>query len=110
MKLPNRKNVFIPKEKLTEYLLSETHSKGKLKAKFFRGAGFNNNNVSSLEKSLIKIVMTQEVNNIVESIHGIKYVVRGDIKTPSGKIIRICTIWIVEPDQKFPRFVTAYPV
>ena len=45
MKLPNRENAYIPPRKLTEYLLSETHSIGKSKAKFFRAIGFDEENV-----------------------------------------------------------------
>jgi len=51
MKLPNGKRAYIPKEKLTDYILSETHAGGKSKAKFFRSVGFNETNTSVLEKS-----------------------------------------------------------
>ena len=110
MKLPFGKKARIPKEKITGYIPSETHSKGKIKAKFFRHYGFDESNVTLLEKSLIKIASTQETSNIVESDHGTKYVIKGKIKTPSGKIIQVRTIWIIEPNQEVPRFVTAYPV
>lgn len=110
MKLPHRKNAYIPKEKLTDYILSETHADGKLKAKLFRKFGFNETNVSLLEKSLLNIAYTQKVKDIVESIHGTKYVIDGKIKTPSGKILKIRTVWILEPNKNAPRFVTTYPV
>lgn len=110
MKLPFRENAYIPKEKLTDYLLSETHADGKLKAKLFRKVGFNETNVSLLEKSLLNLAYTQEVRNIVESIHGIKYVIDGEIKTPGGKILKVRTVWILEANKNAPRFVTAYPV
>ena len=45
MKLAYRKKAHIPIEKLTEYILSETHTVGRLKAKFFRAAGFDQSNV-----------------------------------------------------------------
>jgi len=41
MKLPQGKNALIPEEKLTDYILSETNSTGKFKAKLFRKLGFN---------------------------------------------------------------------
>lgn len=44
MKLLNGNNPFISREKLTNYVLSETHATGKFKAKYFRGLGFNENN------------------------------------------------------------------
>lgn len=110
MKLPLRKNAYIPREKLTDYILSETHADGKLKAKLFRKFGFNETNISLLEKSLLNIAYTQEVKDIVESIHGTKYVIDGKITTPSGKILKIRTVWILESNKNAPRFVTTYPV
>lgn len=110
MKLPYRTKAYISMEKLTQYLLSETHADGKLKAKLFRKFGFNEANASLLEKLLLNIAYTQKVGNIVESIHGIKYVIDGKIKTPSGKILEVRTIWILEPNKNIPRFVTTYPV
>ncbi len=110
MKLPYRKNAIVPLEKLTEYILSEIHVVGKLKAKFFRAAGFNETNVSILEKSLINIALTEKVKDIVVSVHGKKYIVDGKIQTPNGKIIQLRTVWILEPNQKTPRFITTYPV
>lgn len=110
MKLPFKEKAYIPKEKLTDYILSETHVGGKSKAKFFRSVGFNENNTSLLEKSLLNIAITQEVKNISESIHGVKYVIEGKIRTPAKGLVQIRTIWILEPNQKVPRFVTAYPV
>lgn len=110
MKLPNGKYAVVSKEKLTDYLLSEFHPGGKSKAKFFKAFGFTENNVTLLEKSLLKIARTQDVKTITESIHGRKYIIDGKIKTPNKRVIRIRTIWIVEPDQNKPRFITAYPV
>jgi len=72
MKLPYRKKAHIPIEKLTEYILSETHTVGKLKAKFFRSAGFKETNVSILKESLLTIAHTQEVKKVVTSSHGKK--------------------------------------
>ncbi len=110
MKLPFHKNAYIQKEKLTEYILSETHTVGRLKAKFFRAAGFNESNVSILKESLLKIAHSQKVKEVKISEHGKKYVIDGQVKAPSGKVLSIRTIWIIETNQKSPRFVTAYPV
>lgn len=56
MKLPNRRNVVIPREKLKNYLLSETHATGKFKARFFRNFGFDETNVGLFEKSISCII------------------------------------------------------
>ena len=77
MKLPNRENAYISPEKLTDYLLSETHPVGKSKAKFLRSVGFNESNVDVLEQSLILIAQSNEVIDTTKTSHGTKYVVDG---------------------------------
>ncbi len=109
MKLPGRENALVSPIKLRAYLLSETHSIGKAKAKVFRSAGFNDNNTDLLKQGLLAIARTEEVKEEVESEHGNKYVVEGDLKTPAGRLLRIRTVWIVDTGQTRPRFVTAYP-
>lgn len=110
MKLPNRENAYIPSSKLKAYLLSETHSVGKSKAKFLRSVGFNDNNVDLLKQSLLSITNSEEVKEAIASSHGVKYIIDGSIQTPSKGIAMMRTIWIIDKGQERPRFVTAYPV
>lgn len=110
MKLPGYNSVFISKVKLTDYVLSETHTTGKSKAKFFRKLGFFETNVGLFEKALRKLIKSEEVKDEIVSEYGIKYIVDGKINTPIGKTVRIRTIWIIENGQKRPRFVTVYPL
>ena len=110
MKLPNCKNAFISKEKLTDYLLSETHPVGSAKAKFFRKLGFNELNVNRLEKLLLRIAKTNDIKNTREFDYGTNYVIEGIITTPAGKAITIATVWFVKQENSKPSFVTAYPV
>lgn len=110
MKLPNNKNALVSKEKLTDYLLSETHPVGSAKAKFFRKLGFNESNVRHLEKSLLKIAKTNDIKNTREFAYGINYVINGIIRTPTGKTVTVVTVWFVKQNQSRPSFVTAYPV
>lgn len=110
MKLPFRKNAHIPKEKLEEYLLSQTHAVGRFKAKFFSSLGFDQTNIDKLEKLLLFIAQNTEVKEVIRSEYGEKYIIDGKMKTPTGKIVKIRTVWIIEKDQKGPRFLTAYPV
>jgi hypothetical protein len=37
-------------------------------------------------------------------------VVDGSLQSPSGEVLNVRTIWIVETGKRAPRFVTAYPV
>ncbi len=67
MELPNRENAYIHTAKLTGYLLAETHSVGKSKARFFRGLGFNESNVSLLEQELLHIARSQVVTETIST-------------------------------------------
>lgn len=107
--LPHRELAYVPREKLTDYLLSESHPVGRSKAKFFRGIGFDETNVEQFERDLLAIVQAQQVVQQSESQHGTKYVVDGELEAPNGAIYLIRTVWIVDTGQERPRFVTAYP-
>jgi hypothetical protein len=108
--IPNREKAYVPAGKLREYLLSDTHTIGKAKAKFFRALGFNENNLGLLELGLIAIARRKSVKETVRTPFGIKYIVEGVMSTPVGTSAKVRTIWIVESNDKRPRFVTAYPV
>ena len=109
MKLPDRENAYVPRPKLTEYLLSQTHPVGRLKAKFFRSLGFDEGNVALLEQRLLAIARDGEVAETTEFKHGSKYVIGGELSAPAGGSATIRTVWIIEPGDSQPRFVTAYP-
>jgi len=110
MKLPYRNSAYIPREKLSEYLLSETHAIGRFKAKFFNTLGYNESNINLLEKLFLQIARSRKIKDKVKSSHGTKYILDGKLISPSGKSVPIRTVWIIEPKQIRPRFVTAYPM
>lgn len=110
MELPNKFAAYVPIEKITDYLLSNSHAVGKSKVKFFRSVGFGEINVSQFEKNILDIAHTGIVSESKETPFGIKYVVDGALETPSGVIIQLRTIWIVETGEEQPRFITAYPM
>ncbi len=109
MQLPNRFQAYIPSQKLSAYLLSETHPVGKDKAKFFRALGFHETNIYLLEQGLLTIAHRATVREVIGSPHGTKYVLEGILHTPDRRSPRIRTIWILETEEENPRFVTAYP-
>jgi len=109
MELPNKFRVQVPLEKVTDYLLSETHAVGKSKAKYFRSYGFTDATASDLAHGLLEIAKNTLVESSERSPYGTKYVVDGELETPNGDMIRVRTIWIIENDDDTPRFVTAYP-
>lgn len=100
----------MPKEKLTDYILSEIHPTGKFKAKLFREIGFDETNLNILQKQLKEIAKSQEVKETQISMYGAKYIIDGKIKSPKGKVIKVRTVWIIETGQTRARFITVYPV
>ena len=110
MKLPNRKKAYVPKEKLTDYILSESHPVGSSKAKFFRGLGFDETNVGKLAKLLLRIAKENDVKNVRKFSYGTNYILEGTIETPIGSTVKIMTVWFIKTEKSRPGFVTAYPV
>lgn len=110
MRLPNAEGARVTRDKLKGYLLAHTHPIGRSKARFFRELGFDESNVQAFEQELITLARIEEVAETVPSPHGTKYVVDGVVRTPSGKAVKLRTIWIVEKGEDRPRFVTAYPI
>jgi hypothetical protein len=109
MRLPNRDQAYVPSPKLNSYLLSETHTVGKSKAKFFRAFGFTETNVDVLEQGLLTIAQTEPVIEVLASRYGTKYIIEGSLETPSGVVVKVRTVWIIETGDQRPRFVTAHP-
>ncbi len=109
MKLPAGETSYVPREKITEYLLSLTHPVGQTKAVFFRKIGYNESNIESLEQALLTIARNGDVVEIEAKPYGVKYIIEGSALSPSNIITKIRTIWIVEINQSQPRFITAYP-
>jgi hypothetical protein len=109
MMLPNYEQAYIPKLKLTKYLLSDTHAVGKTKAKYFHSLGYNEANADKLADVLLTIAKGETVSQKITTPYGTKYIVEGEVVTPSGGTSRILTVWVVETHDERPRFVTAYP-
>ena len=109
MKMPGGERAYVPRHKITDYLLAETHPAGGPKAAFFRAFGFNDGNVGALEQGLLRIAGKEEVLETDASAYGAKYVIDGQLDTPSGTSVFVRTVWVVDLGTDRPRFVTAYP-
>jgi hypothetical protein len=109
MRLPYGDRAIVALAKLTEYLLSDTHPVGRSKAHVFRSVGFSLANADQLERALLLLARSEEVVSSSGSPHGTKYVVDGLLTTPSGNMLRVRTVWIIEPGVDAPRLVTAFP-
>ena len=110
MKLPGSEEAYVPEQKLTGYLLSETHAIGKAKARFFLAHGYQTDDPEQLADDLLEIARSSSFEKEVASPHGTKYLLKGTLKTPRGTTVAVRTVWIIEPGDQRPRFVTAYPI
>lgn len=110
MKLPKCGEVVVPREKVVDYLLSQTHPVGRSKAKFFRGLGFHPADWEMLADALKQVAMDNEVSGTEPSPFGTRYIVEGPLETADGENPVVRTVWFIEKAREVPRFVTAYPL
>lgn len=101
-------DVYIPKEKFTEYLLSPTHSVGKHKAKVFKASlGYTIDNWEDLLDNILdnfdetKLVETERIKA------GIKYNCIMNLTGPNGNTCPVKTTWILRPETDTYQLVTA---
>ena len=110
MKLPNFEQAWVPKEKITGYLLVTYHKQGGSKADRFIEFGFSIEQWEFLGQALIAHCRNNEVINTESTEFGMKYVIEGDIETPSGTPLYVRSIWQTDWGTESPRLVTAYPI
>jgi len=110
MKLPYLSKAIVPKEKITGYLLSLTHSDGRSKAQFFLAFGFSVAKWQEMATALIAHATQYEVAKIQDSPFGKRYVIEGAMLMPDGRQPQVRTVWFIEEGETVPRFVTAYPL
>lgn len=110
MQLPNSEHAWVPREKITGYLLVERHKQGGSKADRFIRYGFSVDRWELLAQALIVHGINNEVINAESTEYGVKYVIEGDIETPIGIPLYVRSIWQIDRGTESPRLVTAYPI
>jgi len=110
MRLPNADLAHIDRAKITEYLLNPEHPDNGGKAAFFVALEFSHSDWDTLAIALRRLALTADVTESVETEHGKKYIVDGELENPARKAAWVRTIWIIDAGTDFPRLVTAYPV
>ena len=109
MKLPHADRAEVDPGKLGRYLLSGTTRSGKPRRGTSARPGFNESTIELLVQALLQIARTQEVVGTSTTVHGQKYILDGELETPSGRRLRVRSIWIIDRGAERPRLVTAYP-
>jgi len=108
MLIPNHGDAQVDAEKLTDYLLSQTHPIGKSKAAWFGILGYNLTDWRLLQSDLAQLA-SKDAILLSETQYGQKYGISGTLIGPNGKSGKVMTVWIIITGQKNPRLVTAYP-
>jgi hypothetical protein len=109
VKLPNAELALIETEKIRDYLLSASHPIGRFKAPVFEAMGYSQDRWERLASDLREQHAFSEIDEIVDSQHGTKYILRANLKGPNGRTFAMQSIWIILKGEDVPRFVTAYP-
>lgn len=109
MNLPNANRALVEREKIVDYLLDATHPDNGGKARFFEGLGFTRAEWAELAAAFVKVATESVVVQTEETSHGRKYVIVGQVASPTGKTAMVQTVWIVNRGFDVPRLVTAYP-
>ena len=109
MTLPNAAQAHVAREKITEYLLSPASDRGQHKQAFFVRFGFRLERWEELAEALASHCQRNDVIDVMETIYGIQYAVIGTIATPDGRDPYIKSVWQLDTESDYPRFVTAYP-
>ena len=109
MRLPRLEQALIDPEKLSDYLLSPDHDRGRFKAALFATMGYGPENWRRLESDIRSMIAACDATPAGTSAHGQKFVVTGTLDGPARRPKRIRTVWIVRHGEQFPRLLTAYP-
>jgi hypothetical protein len=109
VRLPEAERASVPREKVTMYLLSETHPTGRSKAAFFHRFGFEKRTWEVLAMALQRHARQHEVSTTERSRFGMRYTIEGELQTPDGRNPVVRTVWFIDEGERVPRLVTAYP-
>jgi len=110
VKLPNCEHAVVPRAKVVDYLLSDTHRDGQHKAVFFKRFGFAAAEWEKLAQALHEHAAEHDVTRVETSSYGQRYIVEGIIRLPDMRNPLIRAVWFVESGEATPRFVTADPL
>ena len=100
----------VPDAKLSDYLLALDHPVGPSKACVLRRAGFHPSDIGALSAALVDLAREDRIVGRSSTGHGVKLVVDGRLRTPSGRDPEWRTVWIIPPEAPAPRFVTGCPI
>ena len=99
----------IDRSKVDEYLLHPINGRGK--AAFFLAYGFRLPRWEELRDALLDHAQAGFLQEVVVSPYGSRYIVRGALLTPVGRVPLpvVCAVWQADNGAEGVRLITAYP-
>ena len=108
MKLPNAKQAFVDDEKLRNYCLNPSHSRGRNKARIFSALlGLTADQFAVLRDAILKAVLVEDARQGEGDSFGQRYIVDFQMTGPR-KTVTVRTAWIVLRHEDFPRLTSCY--
>ena len=108
MKLPNAERAFVDIEKLRDYCLSQTHPRGRHKARVFADAvGMTAGNAEELRRLILAAALVSDATLAEKDDYGQRYVVDFSINR-TGREAKVRSSWIVRRGEDFPRLASCY--
>lgn len=104
MKLPA--NSEIARAKVTRYLLTLRAEDDK--SRFLALAGYTLAHADKLLEDL-RCLLANETEFVQSTEYGDKYRICGTLTGPSGRMLRVVSIWMIEDATGRTKFVTLYP-
>jgi hypothetical protein len=105
MKLPS--DATIEPRKITEYLLQRRQEDDK--SIFLAQGGYTLENAARLLADLREQILTLEAETIGPFEYGTKFRIRGELRGPNGRALRIVSIWATLATTGQTHFITLYP-
>jgi hypothetical protein len=109
MKLPASDSAIVDDAKVRDYLLSSTHPIGRFKARVFASFGYQQSDWHRLRDDLLTHATGEGAEAGEADSYGQRWLVRGDLASPSGRPLPIVSVWLIPSEGQSPRLITAYP-
>jgi hypothetical protein len=94
--------------KIRDYCLSESHPRGRHKARvFFSALGMTASHSEELQAALIAAALERDATLGASDQYGIRYIIDFELSR-SERTVAIRSSWIVRSGETSPRFVTCF--
>ncbi len=105
MRVPS--NLLIQDQKITNYLL--VYQPKDDKSEYLALAGYNQENWQILKRDIMEAVEGTEIAEVTSTGWGTRFKVKSQWYGPSGRLVKVVTIWQQDDESNTVKFITLYP-